>query len=201
MFISASKLLRISVWRGARNDPPTFTSGSTLPRLSVWRCAQKGPPRGRHWPDGALGGHSDNSLPGVNLEPTCLPEGWEVKTSNPPRYEPRETSQEASRQEVFRAMMSEKKMCRAQALLFRLQRWRSPTGDARRRTKFSPSGGLKIPLPGAGIPVTHWGVVGGSFFQLFFREAPIHGLCPWPHRRMHNSSRSGCRWPGLTSLP
>ena len=109
MFISASKLLRISVWRGARNDPPTFTSGSTLPRLSVWRCAQKGPPRGRHWPDGALGGHSDNSLPGVNLEPTCLPEGWEVKTSNPPRYEPRETSQVASRQEVFRAMMSEKK--------------------------------------------------------------------------------------------
>lgn len=93
------------------------------------------------------------------------------------------------------------KMCRAQALLFRLQRWRSPTGDARRRTKFSPSGGLKIPLPGAGIPVTHWGVVGGSFFQLFFREAPIHGLCPWPHPRMHNSSRSGCRWPGLTSLP
>ena len=93
------------------------------------------------------------------------------------------------------------KMRRAQALLFRLQRWRSPTGDARRRTKFSPSGGLKIPLPGAGIPVTHWGVVGGSFFQLFFREAPIHGLCPWPHPRMHNSSRSGCRWPGLTSLP
>ena len=29
--------------------------------------------------------------------------------SNPPRYEPRETSQVASRQEVFRAMMSEKK--------------------------------------------------------------------------------------------
>ena len=56
-----------------------------------------------------LEGTPDNSLPGVNLEPTCLPEGWEVKTSNPPRYEPRETSQEASRQEVFRAMMSEKK--------------------------------------------------------------------------------------------
>ena len=88
------------------------------------------------------------------------------------------------------------KMCRAQALLFRLQ-----THTQERRTNCSPSGGLKIPLPGAGIPVTHWGVVGGSFFQLFFREAPIHGLCPWPHPRMHNSSRSGCRWPGLTSLP
>ena len=43
-------------------------SGSKLPRLSVWRCAQKGPPRGRHWPDGALGGHSDISLAGVYLE-------------------------------------------------------------------------------------------------------------------------------------
>ena len=191
------------MWRGARNDPPTFTSGSTLPRLSVWRCAQKGPPRGRHWPDGALGGHSDNSLPGVNLEPTCLPEGWEVKTSNPPRYEPRETSQEASRQEVFRAMMSEKKCVVPKRSFFGCSDGarRPETQVQERRTIFSPSGGLEIPLPGAGIPVTHWGVVGGSFFQLFFREAPIHGLCPWPHPRMHNSSRSGCRWPGLTSLP
>ena len=84
------------------------------------------------------------------------------------------------------------------------RRWSSKKGETQmqeRRTNFSPSGGLKIPLPGAGIPVTHWGVVGGSFFQLFFREAPIHGLCPWPHPRMHNSSRIGCRWPGLTSLP
>ena len=215
-----SKLLRFSVWRGARYDPPMFTSGSTLPRLSVWRCAQKGPPRGRHWPDGALGGHSDNSLPGVNLEPTCLPEGWEVKTSNPPRYEPRETSQVASRQEVFRAMMSEKKCVVPKRSFFgcsdgaRRPETRGASAAVRRKGMRAPSRGVGAPdagfLPsdsgprGAAVRLLcrrPAAVVGGSFFQLFFREAPIYGLCPWPHPRMHNSSRSGCRWPGLTSLP
>ena len=69
--------------------------------------------------------------------------------SNPPRYEPRETSQVASRQEVFRAMMSQKNVsCRSAPFSAAAM----ALADRRRAAQ-----ALRCAAKGCGLPRLVWG--------------------------------------------
>ena len=69
--------------------------------------------------------------------------------SNPPRYEPRETSQVASRQEVFRAMMSQKNLsCRSAPFSAAAM----ALADRRRAAQ-----ALRCAAKGCGLPRLVWG--------------------------------------------